>query len=1625
MVNNFLDQPTEAERKELQGLANKYRDRVGLDTSRNGKGSEVRRELQRLRKLAEERNKPVTASQAVKEVPADKKRRETPGPQVPGGIREGLEKAQTARGGQSKASERKATPGSYENAVARGRKFLKVTEGSEDDKLLKSALWMARQEDGSVDEDQVSRIYKRFRDEPGKVKQEVAEYKFKRDEESKLPFTREQYAKANELGQSEFKGNDGQIYTTEQVGRYFQGKGVTPVSEVSSEELQTRQIAPTNSFQSTPMTGEQLFSNIDKVTGDLGKPLGPVGEFLGQTLVGGPIKGVYQLGQGLADPELNPGERAGLLLEGAFNSIPAVGNVAIRFGGKVLKPLLSGLKVAYAKGGTGLVGAVKLARELGIDDDLAVQLAKQVRDNPQALDDVLADPRIAKFNPTEDVNYKPGETPDLVGMAKEGPQDVTAGAHKVGDWIYVDSIWGKEKAQVIGAKPVRFNGYIAPEDVANIPGVKRKGVGSDLPTIEYTLKFEDGKIDTRSSRSFRGIPQQFESVTEPIPGAGNNAVPNVPGKKEPWQMTKAEYMDANPHDVYGGMGGRIAHAKPGTMKAGNEAYLQLFYHDKYNAGPPQVRVKLLNDAGESLVRVELLEDTLNAKKGDIFERYSTEILPLDENRVPYYHNVVLDALKRGDDVSVSQLEEALGKDWETKHFLRDALRKGDKSKLPYMVKESQLRDEFSNLKNQLESAKGPAKKAIEKQMEEVSAQQKAHYEKWSPIYAEWQKNQEDAITRKIAEIKQGRNVNVTETPVIAAKPAVETPPKSPQTPKAEPEVLKPLGPGTQRITKARVNEYRASLGLPETAPGKRTWNVEIEKAVNEGFVDKALDTAKELDVKSRPMQTHEQLAAGIKLQELDDLKINADKAIADALDSGDEAAIIAAKVAASDIQADIDVLTRTLNKSGGTDVARSLASRRAYINTRLKEPRAYAVAEIGRPLTKTESDEVGKLVQEIERLKKEAAQAPAQRLRTELAPRISRPRKIDVSIEKATAEYNAAKARAAQASKQLAGKGKRGGAVNPFLFDVAYHGAKLQLLKGVRVLDDIIKAIRADAPDADEADILRAIDQADKDLRAPRAPSVKPNLSTLRKEISDAIELAENPDQLSYLEQIQKDLDQVLKTGVPDSPEAFDIADRVSRAKRSFSSGSSYGWDVVVRGDNAMRDPAFIKLRGQLKQADARLKSYVEGVKEAERRAALTTGQRVKEGLVRGLLNSRQMLTGPDISFGLRQGMSAFLQGHYRDGLRMMKRGVKSFVNKESFADIDAMVRGSRRYDEATAAGLDLTDFTAGQIEEDALAGFLGRDLLVKGKNINPYAASNRAYTAQANSIRIDIYTKLADAMESSGKALTGEEAKVLADFVNTMSGRTSWLSKDKGRILNGIAFAPKYALSRIEFLSGSPLVKAIKAGKEVGDMRLATTIGKEYLKFYGSVTALATVLQFGNEQGYWKADLDPRGTNFLKVGIKNEKGTITYFDLAGGYGSYFVAAYRTSAAFARAVQGAAGVKDPIKPIKNQEGSYTDNAGMALSGFVTNKTSPLLRAGISTVSGFDRKSGKIKEFGKEKSLGEIAAGTVTPISAQTAMEGKSDSQKLTDLETFRNFVIEFAGIGNQTTDLPKKKRGKG
>jgi len=192
-------------------------------------------------------------------------------------------------------------------------------------------------------------------------------------------------------------------------------------------------------------------------------------------------------------------------------------------------------------------------------------------------------------------------------------------------------------------------------------------------------------------------------------------------------------------------------------------------------------------------------------------------------------------------------------------------------------------------------------------------------------------------------------------------------------------------------------------------------------------------------------------------------------------------------------------------------------------------------------------------------------------------------------------------------------------------------------------------------------------------------------------------------------------------------------------------------------------------------------------------------------------------------------------------------------------------------------AGLDLpsTDQAITR-QEEVFQGRWGK--LVPGVSI-----SSRLYTMILNKMRADMFDLMVEKLGRQGKPSI-EEAKMIANFVNVMTGRSDLGRFNKAAAtLNGWFFAPRYVASRFQYLA-MPFYLPFKGGLKA-NWQVKNAILKEYVRtFSGAALVLGLVALAG--QLFWDdddedkptVDSDPTSSDFLKVKI----GETRYDFLAG-----------------------------------------------------------------------------------------------------------------------------------------------
>ena len=178
----------------------------------------------------------------------------------------------------------------------------------------------------------------------------------------------------------------------------------------------------------------------------------------------------------------------------------------------------------------------------------------------------------------------------------------------------------------------------------------------------------------------------------------------------------------------------------------------------------------------------------------------------------------------------------------------------------------------------------------------------------------------------------------------------------------------------------------------------------------------------------------------------------------------------------------------------------------------------------------------------------------------------------------------------------------------------------------------------------------------------------------------------------------------------------------------------------------------------------------------------------------------RAMLASGDISASLRQGGPFIFTGKGKPWLDGMEAQLKAWKSEANALASAKRITEHPLYASSQRAGLDLT--VAGTLRRAAPVTareepYIGARLLsripIYGKVVR---ASERAYVTMLNELRFSTFTRES---EKLGAGATAAQLKDVANTVNILSGRAP-LGKfaEASTILNGIFFAPRFAVSRI-----------------------------------------------------------------------------------------------------------------------------------------------------------------------------------------------------------------------------------
>jgi len=371
----------------------------------------------------------------------------------------------------------------------------------------------------------------------------------------------------------------------------------------------------------------------------------------------------------------------------------------------------------------------------------------------------------------------------------------------------------------------------------------------------------------------------------------------------------------------------------------------------------------------------------------------------------------------------------------------------------------------------------------------------------------------------------------------------------------------------------------------------------------------------------------------------------------------------------------------------------------------------------------------------------------------------------------------------------------------------------------------------------------------------------------------------------------------------------------------------------------------------------------------------------------------RLALTTGEFSFVLRQG-APFVLGHPVKGVNFVAKALKAFANDQYAAKINHQILSRDLAPVAMRAKLHLipVDGTVALSKQEEIFMSQWAERLPVIRNFT------RAGITFMNLVRAESFDSL---YRTVGKtdSLTQDEANIIANYANTATGRGN-LSKlePNAVLLNRIFFAPKYVVSRFQYLLGQPLWT--RAGK--GSLEVRKAIAKEYIR---TLLGLSVMYALGMAAG-GELEKDPRSSDFMKLRF----GKSRIDPLFGLSQSTVILARLITGEYKKTTTG------EIVPIRGEDVPF---AGMKVDDVIKNfgryKLSPLIGVPWSVIA-------KEDPIGNKIDAKWAAAHLMTPITWADAYEAIKEHGVGEGLALS---TLAFWGIGLQTyQDRRTTKRRK-
>jgi hypothetical protein len=374
-----------------------------------------------------------------------------------------------------------------------------------------------------------------------------------------------------------------------------------------------------------------------------------------------------------------------------------------------------------------------------------------------------------------------------------------------------------------------------------------------------------------------------------------------------------------------------------------------------------------------------------------------------------------------------------------------------------------------------------------------------------------------------------------------------------------------------------------------------------------------------------------------------------------------------------------------------------------------------------------------------------------------------------------------------------------------------------------------------------------------------------------------------------------------------------------------------------------------------------------------------------KRDILDAALASKALIASMDLSYSLRQGIKALLNGNFKIWAKSFKTSLSAF-GKEMVNDApglfkernDAVMRAIRAeiFSRPNALNGKYTaskdGYNLGLLFEEAFPSAVPERIPLLGR---VFKASQTAYEAGAMRMRADLADMFIANAEKNGLDMLDEvNATAFGHIVGSMTGR-SGLGRFEpiGRPLNAAFFAPRFLMSNFHTLTQAIAVPGTKYGlnfdKAIAAVPEAKKIAAQTsLRIAGSIAAILTIAKAMNPDS---VEEDPRSTKFGKVKV----GDNMWVDITGGMSGLAVLGTRLLSGESKSATG--------KIIKGRENVFGQQTSLdTLEQFVEGKFSP----GAAAIRDFL----KGQDFAGNKPSAASMLGNMTiPISAQNITDDLS------------------------------------